>query len=85
MDAQELAKQIEESNITEEELKQEGWSCICCNLPKELADSLKNNNPGSVIINDSLNPGQFTVMKFGSIPEKDLEENKKQDDLWFDN
>lgn len=85
----ELAKQIEDSNITEEELKVEGWGCLCCNLTKDLADNLKARNPGSVILNDDLNPGGFVVMKLGfnpnpekageySVERRKTEENKNE-------
>ena len=65
MTPEEIAEQIEQSELTEDELNEMNWFRICGNLPDDEAAYLKQINPGSAIIKDELNPGMFLVMKFG--------------------
>lgn len=72
---EEIAKQIEEGDLTEDDMNENGWGRICGNLLHEEARTIKGYNPGSVIIADELNPGKYLVMKFGhkEVEEKDGE------------
>ncbi len=61
MTAEELVKQIEESDLNEDDLESQGWGRICGNLLYEEACTMKKYNPGSVIIKDDLNLGKYLV------------------------
>lgn len=65
MTGEELAKQIEESDLTEEELEKEGWGRVCGNLPADLADTMKKQNTSRVKIPDDLNPGTWLILECG--------------------
>ena len=98
MTGEELAKQIEESGIIEEELKSEGWGRICGALPEDLADGMKKKNTARVKIPDELNLGKWVVMEYGyksyipkdneySLAETSEKIDEKKDEIpenWFD-
>ncbi len=60
--ANKVAEEIQSQNLSEEELEELDYGCICCGLDKALAESMKRNHLGSVIIPDEGNPGDFTLM-----------------------
>ena len=60
-----IIQEVESSDLSEAELKMLGFGLICRGLDKHLAESMKSRQPGSVIIPDELNPGDFTLMSFG--------------------
>lgn len=85
MTGEELAKQIEESGLTEEELEPEGWGRVCGNLPGSLAEAMKKQNPARVKIVDALSPYRWLILEYGyksyiqKEGEYDLEEGQAKE------
>ena len=87
-DEKDIIKEAEEMNLTEDELEGVGFGRVCSGLALELATSMKNSRPGSIIIKDADNIGDFTLMEKGikheiNFSKDDTEELEPDDELLF--